>query len=259
MGPSRFLDSPTPRAFAHRGWHVGDLAGLENTMPAFERAVAEGYRYLETDVHATADGVLVAFHDGVLDRVTDRTGAVSSTTWTDLQQARIAGREPIPTFEQVLELAKDHPQLRLNVDPKADTSVGPLLDALAGSGLSDRVLLGSFSDRRLRYLRKALGPDQATSMGPREILGLVRRSRISLGAPKPHRAVAAAVPLSANGIPVLTGHFVRRAHAENVEVHAWTIDDPATMERLLDLGVDGIMTDRPDLLRDVLERRGAWS
>lgn len=259
MAPSTFLDFPTPRAFAHRGWHVGDLAGLENTMPAFERAVAEGYRYLETDVHATADGVLVAFHDGVLDRVTDRTGAVASTSWADLQQARIAGREPIPTFDQVLELAKDHPQLRLNVDPKADSSVGPLLDALAASGLSDRILLGSFSDRRLRYLRSVLGPDQATSMGPQEIFSLVRRSRVALGRPRPHRAVAAAVPLSARRVPVITHHFVERAHAEQIEVHAWTIDDPSTMERLLDLGVDGIMTDRPDLLRDVLVRRGDWT
>jgi glycerophosphoryl diester phosphodiesterase len=250
-----FLDGPRPRAFAHRGWHTGDLAGCENSLAAFRRAVDEGYHYLETDVHTTADGVLIAFHDAVLDRVTDARGPVAALTFDEVRRARIGGREPIPTMAEVLEAC---PNARFNIDPKSDRAVGPLIDLLHDAAAIDRVCVGSFSDRRLRAIRQACGPALATSLGPREVGRLVQAAAMGLRT-RAGRAIAAQVPMRYGRVPVVTPRFVRAAHRAGLEVHVWTIDQPASIDLLLDLGVDGIMTDRPDLLREVLQRRGAWS
>lgn len=252
---SAFLDAPRPRAFAHRGWHIDSLTGLENTAAAFERALAEGLRHLETDVHATADGVLVAFHDVRLDRVTDRRGLIGALTWDEVRRARIGGREPIPRMDDLLT---DFPDALFNIDAKSDAAVGPLVDLLERTGTVDRVCLASFSDARLRTLRSRLGPAAALSLGTRQVARLVARAR-HLPIPVGRRgAVAAQVPVRQMGIPVATPTFIRTAHRLGLEVHVWTIDDAAEMERLLDLGVEGLVTDRPDVLREVLRRRGSW-
>jgi glycerophosphoryl diester phosphodiesterase len=252
---SAFLDGPRPRAFAHRGWHTGTLTGLENTAAAFERALREGLRYLETDVHATADGVLVAFHDVVLDRVTDRRGLIGALTWGEVRRARIGGLEPIPRMEDLLT---DFPDALFNIDAKSDAAVGPLVDLLERTGTTDRVCLASFSDARLRALRDRLGPAATLSLGTRQVARLVARAR---HLPIPARfpgALAAQVPVRLRGVPVATPGFIRTAHRLGLEVHVWTIDDAAEMDRLLGLGVEGLVTDRPDILRDVLRRRGDW-
>ena len=250
-----YLDGTGPRAFAHRGWHIDDLAGCENSMAAFRRAVDEGYRYLETDVHATADGVLIAFHDSHLDRVTDGRGRIADLSWDQVRQAKIGGREPIPLMADVLEAL---PDTRFNIDPKSDRAVGPLIDLLRTSGAADRVGLGSFSDRRLATLREALGPSIATSLGPRGVglLALTAKLRIS---PRSPHARAAQVPVRYGRIGVVNPQFITAAHRAGIEVHVWTINQEAEMHRLLDLGVDGIMTDRPDRLRSVLTERGQWT
>jgi glycerophosphoryl diester phosphodiesterase len=248
-----FLDGKPPRAFAHRGWHIGDLAGLENSMAAFRRAFDEGYRYLETDVRLTADGELIVFHDARLDRVTDRPGLVAALPWREVRQVRIGGTEPIPLLSDLLE---EFPTARFNIDAKSDAAAGPLVDLVRKSGSAARVCLGSFSDRRLAAIRRACGPEVATSMGSREIFRLVRAS--ALQRPFVLSARAAQVPVGLRGVPIVTPRFIAGAHAAGLEVHVWTIDDPIEMHRLLTLGVDGIMTDRPDVLRDVLRERGAW-
>ena len=250
-----YLAGSGPRAFAHRGWHIGDLAGLENTMAAFARAVDEGYRYLETDVHVTADGALVAFHDFRLDRVTDSRGRIRDLSWDQVRRARIGGRQPIPLMSDVLE---SFPQTRFNIDPKSDRAVGPLIELLKTSGAADRVGLGSFSDRRLGALRAALGPSVATSLGPQGVGRLAGGARLGLTLTT-GPAIAAQVPVRFGLIPVVTTGFVRAAHRAGLEVHVWTVDRAAEMHRLFDLGVDGIMTDRPDTLRDVLIDRGQWA
>lgn len=248
-----FLDGIPPRAFAHRGWHVGDLAGRENTLAAFRRAVEAGYRYLETDVHLTADGELVVFHDRQLDRVTDRTGLIANLTWAQVRQARVGDTEPIPLLS---ELLAEFPDVRLNIDAKSDTAVGPLADLIRTSGAIDRVCLGSFYDHRLVQLRRLLGAEATTSMGSREIFRLVRATRLRRRFHTPARA--AQVPVSFRGVRIVTPRFLSTAKAAGLEVHVWTIDEPSEMRRLLDMGVDGVMTDRPDLLRQVLTERGDW-
>lgn len=247
-----FLDAPTPLAFAHRG---GAAGCLENSMTAFARAVDLGYRYLETDVHATADGVALAFHDRALDRVTDGHGQVAALPYSVVRRARIGGRAPIPTIEELLGA---WPHVRVNLDVKAMAAVGPLARAIRRCGALDRVCVASFSESRLARIRAALGPSVCTALGPRAVLALRLASYVG----HPRRAVTAPcaqVPVAVGPVPVVDPRFVVAAHRSGTQVHAWTIDDAAEMVRLLELGVDGIMTDDIDTLRDVLTARGAWT
>jgi glycerophosphoryl diester phosphodiesterase len=246
-----FLDWPGPIAFAHRG---GTSEAPENTMPAFEHAVGLGYRYVETDVHVTSDGELLAFHDDHLDRVTDATGAVADLPWARVREARVDGREPIPRFEDLLGT---WPDLRVNVDPKHDGAVEPLAEVLLRTGAVDRVCVGAFSDKRIARLQSLVGAALCTSMGPRQVARLVSAST-GLPGGGGVTAPCAQVPTHQGPIPLVTERFVAAAHRRGVQVHVWTIDDRAEMQRLLDLGVDGIMTDRPEVLKDVLVERGEW-
>lgn len=247
-----YLDHPGPIPFAHRG---GAADGLENTVAAFRRAVEAGYRYIETDVHTTADGRLVALHDATLDRVTDGVGRIADLPWDDVRHARVAGREPVPLFEELLET---FPDVRWNVDMKAESSLLPLLDLIRRTGSWDRLCVGSFNETRVARAQRLAGPRLATSYGVKGVLGLRLRS---LGVPAAVRrsAVCAQVPEFQSGIRVVDHRFVREAHARGLRVHVWTVNEAEAMHRLLDLGVDGIMTDHIDTLRDVLKGRGTWT
>jgi glycerophosphoryl diester phosphodiesterase len=247
-----FLDHPLPLAFAHRG---GAGSGPENTMAAFGRAVDMGYRYVETDVHATRDGRLVVFHDRTLDRVTDLAGAVAELTWEQIAGARVGAGGAVPLLTDVLEA---WPEVRLNVDVKSDASVDPFVETVRRTGCLDRVCVGSFSERRLARIRAALGPRLCTSLGPRGVLRLRTGSVFGRGGATPGVPLAQ-VPPRAAGLPVVDRRFVTHAHRLGMQVHVWTIDDAEEMHRLLDLGVDGIMTDELATLREVYAARGLWA
>lgn len=252
-----YLDAALPIALAHRGGsEYGPNRGLENTLTAFRNAAALGYRYLETDVHATADGVLVAFHDDHLDRVTDGSGAIADLPYSEVRQARIGGREPIPLLTDLLE---ELPHARVNIDVKAAGAVQPLVDVIRGLGVVDRVCVGSFSQQRLHAVRSALGPRLATAAGqlgtaqlrftPTFLARLVATPAPVLQIPQTH-------VVGGRTVTLVTPGLIRRAHRLGKQVHVWTVDDRAEMERLLDLGVDGIVTDRIDTLAAVLAERG---
>jgi glycerophosphoryl diester phosphodiesterase len=246
-----YLDHPGPIPFAHRG---GTAEGLENTLFQFRRAVEAGYRYMETDVHVTADGRLVAFHDSTLDRVTDGAGRIADLPWDEVRHARVAGREPVPLFEELLDT---FPGVRWNVDVKTEGALRPLLSLIECTASWDRVCVGSFSEARVARAQRLAGPRLATSYGTRGVLGLRLRSYGMPAVPR-RSAVAAQVPETQSGVTVVDRRFVRTAHARGLQVHVWTVNEPARMHRLLDLGVDGIMTDHIDTLREVLEDRGTW-
>lgn len=251
-GRHPYLDHPSTIPFAHRG---GAAGGLENTAAAFRRAAEAGYRYFETDVHATADGRLVAFHDPTLDRVTDARGRIADLPWSEVRKARVAGTEPLPLFEELLE---EFPAARWNVDVKAEAALLPLIGLIHGTDAWDRVCVGSFSEARVARAHRAAGPRLATSYGIRGVAGLRLRS---YGIPAALRAgaVCAQVPESRGGVRVVDRRFVRTAHARGLQVHVWTVNEPERMNALLDLGVDGIMTDHIETLRTVLSERGAWA
>lgn len=244
-----------PLAFAHRGF---SLDGLENSMAAFHAAMKFGTVHLETDVHTTSDGVLLVFHDSSLDRVTDSGGKVSELTAAAVAAARIGGVEPVPTFD---ELVTSLPHARLNLDVKDWNSVGPLAAAIEKHGVHDRVLVTSFSDRRRRAVLARLSRRVASSAGSSLTAIFVLLGPV-LPVPLARKLLSGVdvfqVPVRYGRLPVVTPGFIRRAHRLGRQVHVWTINDPAEMERLLDLGVDGIVSDRLDLLKEVLVRRGQW-
>jgi glycerophosphoryl diester phosphodiesterase len=249
-----FLDGPTPLAMAHRG---GAIEHLENTMPAFQACVDLGYRYLETDVQVTADGVLVAFHDPTLERVTDRSGRLDSLPWSEVSSARIGGREPIVALEDLLGA---WPDVRFNLDIKAAGVLAPLVRMVRRLDCADRICLGSFSDARIAAARRLFGPAVCTSLGPRGVAAL----RLSSYSPRAAglvriQAGCAQVPLQLGGRALVDERFIAAAHARGLQVHVWTVDDPDDCTAMLDLGVDGVMTDRPAMLRELLEKRGQWA
>ena len=270
--PTAFLDHPTPMAFAHRG---GAAHAPENSWQAFEHALGLGYWYLETDLQATADGVLIAFHDRTLDRMTDRGGRIARLPYRTVAEARIAGTEPIPRLDDLLAA---WPDVRFNIDLKDAPAIEPLAEVLRRTGSWDRVCVTSFSAARLRTARRVL--DRPVCMaaspigismvrfggprGPRDQRGPARAPRRPSPAPRgAHLALAermarAGVRCAQVPASVATPAFVGRAHALGLQVHAWTVNSPAVMGRLLDTGVDGIMTDQTVALRDVLMSRGQW-
>jgi glycerophosphoryl diester phosphodiesterase len=245
-----YLDHPGPLPLAHRGG-AGDHP--ENTMAAFAHAVELGFRYVETDVHVTADDVLVAFHDEYLDRVTDRTGKIREIRWDEVSKARVRG-EPIPTLE---ELLLTWPDLRVNIDIKHHTAIEPLVDLLRKTSAHERVCVGAFSDARVARFRNLSHDTVCTSMGP---LAITLLRLASWGAPMGHIGGACTqVPVRRGPFQLADQKFIDTAHDRDIKVHIWTIDDATEMDRLLDLGVDGIMTDRPSVLKEVLVRRGQWA
>jgi glycerophosphoryl diester phosphodiesterase len=248
-----FLDGPTPIAMAHRG---GAIEHLENTLPAFQACVDMGYRYLETDVRVTADGVLAVFHDPTLERVTDRTGRIEQLSWAEVSQARIGGREPILKLEDLLGA---WPDVRFNLDIKAAGVLAPLVRTVRRLGVADRICLGSFSDARVAAARRIFGPTVCTSLGPRGVAAL----RLSSYSPRAAglvriQAGCAQVPLQLGGRALVDERFIAAAHARGLQVHVWTVDSPDECTTMLDMGVDGVMTDRPGMLRELLEKRGQW-
>ena len=249
-----FDNGGLPVALAHRGF---SLEGLENSMKAFQAAVDLGYRYLETDAHGTRDGVAVALHDATLDRTTDATGQVAQRDWSSVKAARIGGVEPVPRLEDVLGT---WPEVKVNIDVKEESGIGPVADAIERTGAHERVCVGSFSADRRRATLARLSKPVATPASQREAIGwwlgvwTGADASASLG-----DVDALQIPWRNGPIPFVGRKHIDAAHAAGREVHIWTVNRRDHMERLLDLGVDGLVSDRADILKDVLTARGQWA
>jgi glycerophosphoryl diester phosphodiesterase len=246
-----YLDHRLPVAFAHRG---GAAHNPENSWPAFEYAVKLGYAYLETDARSTSDGALLSFHDSTLDRVTDRTGQVSKLTYKQVSAARIGGEEPIPLIEDLLGTFGD---LRFNIDLKDSGTIEPLARVLRRTGAWDRVCVTSFSGRRLLTAQKTLDRPVCLAVTPAAIMAVRYAGH-------PGKAMAARLARSGAQcaqVPrqIATKEFIRRSHELGLQVHVWTLNTRAEIERALELGADGVMTDEIVLLRDILTERGQWN
>jgi glycerophosphoryl diester phosphodiesterase len=245
-----FLDAPCPLAFAHRG---GGEEGEENTLEAFEHAAALGYRYIETDVQVSRDGVPIVFHDDSLERMTGVAERVDALAFSDLARLQTLRGARIARLDEALA---SFPDMRFNVEPKADRAVEPLAEAIRRAGALDRVCVGCFDDGRTERLRHLLGPSLCWSPGRR---GVARFWAAAHGLPvRPPAPPCLQVPPRAWGVSLVSRRLLAYARARRVQIHVWTIDNEQEMENLLDRGVDGIMTGRPSLLRRLLERRRQW-
>jgi len=257
-------DAGRPLAIAHRG---GGGLWPENTLYAFEHAAALGADVIETDVHATADGELVIFHDDVLQWTTDGTGRLSSLTLAELKRldagyrfSTDGGRTfplrgsgvSIPTLREVFAAL---PQMRFNIEPKqaVPSLTAPLCRLIREYGMTDKVLVASFSGAVLAEFRREC-PEVATSAAPGEVANFLALQRAGLAASYSPSMQALQVPEQAGGLRVLTRDFVAAAHGRNLRVHVWTVNEEADMRRLFEMGVDGIMSDYPDRLLKVLGR-----
>ncbi len=258
-----YLDQPGPIGFAHRG---GAAEAPENTLPAFQAAIDLGYRYLETDALVTRDGVLVAFHDDRLDRVSDRSEAIAELDFAEVASADVGYRfsadgghtHPyrgvglsVPRLE---ELFMRWPQASLNIDPKSEACVEALVELIDRFDAWDRVCLGAVAGARRRRIA-ALSGGRACIAMTSNALALARISALA-GAMSSRGADCIQMSLADGPTPIYTTRFVRAAHRAGLPVHAWTVNEKRAMEQLLDVGVDGIMTDRPKLLRAVFAARG---
>ncbi|GAA1855707.1 glycerophosphodiester phosphodiesterase family protein [Myceligenerans crystallogenes] len=266
-GRGGYFDAPGGfAALAHRGFARPDGAGTgpENSMAAFAAAVGLGFGYVETDAHGTSDGVAVALHDESLDRTTDSSGRVADLPWSVVRQARIGGTEPVPKLEDLLGT---WPRLRVNIDVKAASGVAPVAAAIERTAAHARVCVTSFSRARRRATLARLTRPVATSAGTSEVAGFLLGARTGLTAVARFALrdvgalqvpVTRALPVGGS-LTVVDAATIRTAHAAGRQVHVWTVNETAEMHRLIDLGVDGIVTDRADLLKQVLTERGRWA
>ncbi len=248
-----FDTGTTVAALAHRGF---SRDGLENSMAAFKAAVDLGFRYVETDAHGTKDGKAVALHDASLDRTTDGHGDVADLNWSEVKNAKIGGVEPVPLLEDLLGT---WPTLRVNIDVKAPSGVAPIAAAIERTGAHDRVCIASFSTARREATVALLSKPVATSAGTREAAAFFAGGILRAKMDAPLMAVdAVQVPAKLGRLPILTARHLAAAHAAGKQVHVWTINDRAQMERLIAMGVDGIVSDRADILKEVLVSMGRW-
>lgn len=242
-----FLDHDGPIPIVHRGAaHTDDASVVENTDAAFRRAYELGFRYFETDVRVSSDGVLVACHDHSLLRVAGQRVSIADVAWAELSQVRV-GDQPLP---RLVDLLDQYPDVSFNIDPKVDAAVRPLVDVLLDRDVLARTCVASFSDRRLRWVRTALGHRVCTAAGPAELaraLSQVARSR----------------RLNLPGVDVLQvpRWLVRRrllaaSACVGLPVHVWTVNDGTEMARLLAEGVDGVMSDDTAVLAEVFGVNG---
>jgi glycerophosphoryl diester phosphodiesterase len=253
-----------PLVMAHQG---GDGLWPSNTLYAFERAVALGVDVLEMDVHSTADGVLVVIHDSTVDRTTDGTGAVHDLTLAEIK-ALDAGYDWTPddgqtypyrgqgvTVPALEELFVAFPTTPMNIEIKqAEPSIAaPLCQLIRDHSMADKVLIASFHQEAIEQFRREC-PEVATSAGQNEVIVLFVLSKVLLEGVYGPDSEAVQVPEYRSGLHVITPRFVDAAHHRNLQVHAWTINETEDMQRMLDLGVDGIITDYPDRLIDLLGR-----
>ena len=251
--PARYayLDHPGVLAFAHRG---GNRHAPENTLAAFADAVAQGYCYLETDVHASKDGVVYAFHDDNLQRMTSDDIAIHALTAKEIDAITLAGGHKI---SRMADLFEAFPEARFNIDAKTGPVVAPLAKLLIETGKVDSTCIGAFSDSRINKLRRLIGQDICHGVGPRAAVCF--RFSAWLRMPVRFSAGCLQLPVSQYGIAMVTRASIEHAHRLGLQVHAWTINDESTMHELLDMGVDGLMSDECVLLKKVLQQRNLWA
>jgi glycerophosphoryl diester phosphodiesterase len=238
-----FFDGLRPRVLAHRGLHT---KSPENTLGSFRAAVDAGVDYIETDIVASRDGFAMVSHDLVLDRVAGISAAVNTLSASELADVDLGG-EGFITLEHAL---REFPDTRFNIDVKDSGAIDGLVRAVEATGAHDRVLVSSFSSSRRREAMRWL-PGVATSTTATEFLGVFATARLGM-TPRPADQHAIQIPARVGRLSTVTPALVSRYHRAGLEVHVWTVNESSEMRRLIDIGVDGIVTDRADIALDII-------
>jgi glycerophosphoryl diester phosphodiesterase len=245
-----YFEGPKPRVLAHRGLA---LEHAENTLGAFHAAIQAGADIVETDVHLSKDGRVIIAHDPGLERVAGAPGLVSDFTAAQLADIDLGFGEGFPTLDEALEA---FPHQRFNIDLKNFSAVEPFIDVIRQFDAVSRVLVASFDEKTRAQAVRGL-PGVVSSATAATVMEGKIRSWLGLSADTwsvPPEIRAIQVPSAHWGMPIVTPHFVHQAHLKGLEVHVWTINDPFDMKRLLEIGVDGIVTDRCDLAVEVVAK-----
>ena len=239
-----YLKAKSPSILAHRG---GSLETSENTLQGFEYAINLGAEYIETDVQLSKDGIPYIFHDDDLKRICKKNITFNQLNGNEIDLIKIFNGCNIPTLQECLDV---FPDTKFNIDLKTDEVVVPALKILSNMKTEDRVCIASFANERLEFTRENY-PKFCTSMGPKEILNL-KLSSLGISSPKVS-GNCVQIPIYKYAIKLVTNRLIRLSHKLGLKVHVWTINDPNIMQKLIDMDIDGIITDKPKLLREIIQ------
>ena len=228
---------------AHRG---GSIESYENTLASFAYAQSIGCKYIETDVQVSLDGIPYIFHDESLDRITGIKGIFSSITSSEIDKIRIFNDHPIPKLDAAL---KEFPELFFQIDLKTDLVAIPALEVIKKNNAEKRVCIASFNSNRLKQVKENY-PEMCLSMGPKEVAKLLLASFGLFKGEIPGDCLQ--VPIYSHGIKVVTKRFIKFVQSRNLKIMVWTINDEKTLKKLINMNVDGIITDTPKLLTKLL-------
>ena len=236
--------------FVHRG---GDEVETENTIEAFKYSSDLGFVFIETDVQATKDGHVVIFHDATLRRMAGVNKSIKELTLKEINEIDLLDGGKIPLLSEALET---FPNLRFNIDIKTEDALEETIQIIKKMNFLDKTCLASFSSSRLKRIKHLAGPEACISSGQMDIFKMMCQS-MGIGL-KPTKSQCAQIPLKQWGVPVLTKKFIEIAKKQNKLVHVWTIDDKDQMFELIEFGVDGLMTDKPSVLKEAMVEKGLF-
>lgn len=235
---------------AHRG---ASLLASENSFDSFRKALELGYRVIETDIHGSKDGTAYIFHDSTLERLTGENLKISDLKDVDIDSLRVNTSSIIPRLSNVFE---EFPEGLFNLDAKTWESTMPIANTIKNMGCRSRVCIGSFNDKRIDAIIRELGVETCHSMGTRNVIKFFFGAQLGIG--QEFTAQCIQLPIKQFGISLITEKVLQYARKLGIKNHFWTINSPATMQRLIELNVDGIMTDDCLLLKKIMEKQNKW-
>ena len=245
-----YINSSNIIPIAHRG---ASLEAAENSFESFRKAFDLGYRVIETDIHSSKDGTAYIFHDHTLERLTGENLKISDLKDVDIDSLKVNKSSVIPRLSNVFE---EFPEGLFNLDAKTWEATKPIANTIKKMGYSSRVCIGSFNDKRINAIIKELGVETCHSMGKSNATKFYLGAQ--LGIKQNFTAQCIQLPIKQFGVSLVARRVLRHARKLGIKIHFWTINNPTTMQKLLELNVDGIMTDDCVLLKTIMEEQFKW-
>ncbi len=245
-----YINSTNIAPIAHRG---ASLLATENSFESFRKALDLGYRIIETDIHSSKDGTAYIFHDATLERLTGENLKISDLNDIDIDSLKLNKSSIIPRLSNVFE---EFPEGLFNLDAKTWESIMPIASVIKKMGCHSRVCIGSFNHKRINAIIGELGVETCHSMGTRDVIKFYLGAQIQRNQSFTSQCIQ--LPIKQFGISLMTEKVLKYARKLGIKIHFWTINDPVTMQKLLELNVDGIMTDDCVLLKKIMKKKNKW-